>query len=50
MVGQQGIANLNNALIGLAGTVVHTFTGGAFPFSTAITCERVCVFLFARVE
>lgn len=30
MVGQQGIANLNNALIGLAGTVVHTFTGRCF--------------------
>jgi hypothetical protein len=27
VVGQQGIANLNNALLGLAGTVVHTFTG-----------------------
>ena len=27
MVGQQRIANLNNGLIGLAGTVVHTFRG-----------------------
>ena len=30
MVGQQRIANLNNALIGLAGTVVHTFRGRRF--------------------